>query len=841
MSSPNPVLANGTTINTTVAFALPGPATETTNGLMSSTDKVKLDSVTSGAAPVGSAVPLPVAASSPVVGSSGVASRQDHQHAHGNLAGVDGSNVPLHATPIYAKASLPSPAYNTVVQLSDENRGRLFSNGTRWVPPTGLDVYVMEDFGGKADAGITDNLIAWNAIMTVIAKTYGYGGQSGQTGAIIRFGPGIYNFSGTPKLTVRGCTVQGSGGASDSSRTLLTVPVGTIGFIVGDPDDGGWGGGAYLRDFAVSGNGYLVGGTPSNNNVNGWVANHAYTVGAVIQPAYSVNNGSKWGGYLWRCTTAGTSGGSEPAWSIANTLDTYTETNPTQSDGSAIWTAVQNHGIVIHAGVHAENVSVNGFTGNGWHILGDTSSSNTDLSTFINCNSTSNAGSGFWTHGTDAAPSVYMMCNSLANLGYGFYDFAVEGNIYINCHTRSNGCWHWFADGVILGLNQLIGPTEPNGYLYMVTQVGTLASTEPVWPTSIGDTVTSGTVVMTCQRPYSGGAYYMRYSRLLACYSEGDQQPTVLENVGAWSEGGAHGAGFVADPTASGGRIELSRFDNNSFGVVSDNGDGHPITSWWGSKNSGKNGWSLAYTINGSYVAGTDLDLVFRTGGTTGNGWRYQTNSGANCAQVITDGTESGVSPGLSQFPSGFWLGGPQSPAGGSFVQNGANSTTFPSPSGQLGDVIISSAGGPGIALWCNIGLSADDGNVQRWAIGTEAGAFHPIDISATSVGSPYTVTRGDHNAVFHNRGASVKSSVKLRYADEFPYARQKFIVAASAGIRVVSQHGSKIVYPGTDSGDAGYIESTQLGATLTLESLSGVYFVSSIVGSWNINGTPIT
>lgn len=675
----------------------------------------------------------------------------------------------------------------------------------------------------------------------ITRSTSGYGVQSGQNGSIIQFGEGVYNFSDTPKLIVPGCIVQGCGGSYSGARTLLSVPVGKQGFIVGDTNqDGGTGTGSYLRDFGLTGNGYLVGGTQSNDNVNGWQATHAYLVGDVIQPAYSVNNGSKWGGYLWRCTVAGTSSGSEPAWPIANTLSTFTESNPTQSDGGVTWQAVQAHGLVIHGSVHCQNISVSAFAGDGFHNYGDTTNSNTDLSTFINCNAFSNFGSGFWTAGNDSAPSTFLQCNALLNYGYGFYDFSLEGNIYEDCHTRNNGSEAWLPTNSPT-LNTFMSPTVPNDYLYMVTIAGgATGSSEPSWPTSIGATVANGSVTFTCERHYSGGPYYMRNSGLLACYSEGGQQPSILSTVSAWSKGGSHGAGFLVDPTQAMGRIETTRFDNSSFATLSENGDGFPIKTWMGARNSSKLGWSVAKLSSGSPVSNTDLDLAFSTGNTTTNGWRFQLSAGAHVAANIADGTESGTTAGDWQFPGGFWVGGPQSPGGGNHFTTSANSQTFPSPSGQIGDIQLSTAGNAGIATWHNIGSSADDGAVARWCIGTEAGAFHPIDVSATSVGSPYVMTRGDHNAVVHNRGASVKSGVTLRFADEYPYARQKFISAAASGMRIVSQHGSKIMWDAVDSGDAGYIETTTVNATLTLESISGIYVVVAATGIWNFNGVAI-
>ena len=47
-------------------------------------------------------------------------------------------------------------------------------------------------------------------------------------------------------------------------------------------------------------------------------------------------------------------------------------------------------------------------------------------------------------------------------------------------------------------LGDYVWPSTFNGYRYVCTTAGTSASTEPSWPTTIGNTVTDGTVVWTC-------------------------------------------------------------------------------------------------------------------------------------------------------------------------------------------------------------------------------------------------------------------------------------------------------------------------------------------------------
>ena len=55
-----------------------------------------------------------------------------------------------------------------------------------------------------------------------------------------------------------------------------------------------------------------------------WLANTAYTVPAVVIPTV-------FAGFTWRCTTAGTSGGTEPSW------PTDVNLNPTVNDGTVVW------------------------------------------------------------------------------------------------------------------------------------------------------------------------------------------------------------------------------------------------------------------------------------------------------------------------------------------------------------------------------------------------------------------------------------------------------------------------------------------------------------------------
>ncbi len=55
----------------------------------------------------------------------------------------------------------------------------------------------------------------------------------------------------------------------------------------------------------------------------------------------------------------------------------------------------------------------------------------------------------------------------------------------------------WTASTAVATTGELVSPTTPNGHFYELTTAGTTGTTEPVWPTAPGATVTDGTAVWT--------------------------------------------------------------------------------------------------------------------------------------------------------------------------------------------------------------------------------------------------------------------------------------------------------------------------------------------------------
>lgn len=65
-------------------------------------------------------------------------------------------------------------------------------------------------------------------------------------------------------------------------------------------------------------------------------------------------------------------------------------------------------------------------------------------------------------------------------------------------HTSTAPAW---AASTVKSANNFVKPTVNNGFVYVCTTSGTASGSEPTWPTTIGATVTDGTVVWTCFGP----------------------------------------------------------------------------------------------------------------------------------------------------------------------------------------------------------------------------------------------------------------------------------------------------------------------------------------------------
>jgi hypothetical protein len=540
MSEPNPILASGTTIDTTISQAPVGPATDSTGGLMSAADKTKLDSSSSGAAAVGSADPLPVATSSPVAGSSASASRQDHQHAHGNMPGVDGSNSPLHSIPSFALSSLPaSPSGQYLARLSDSNKGLVSWNGARWTPVEALQAFRLEDFGGIPDDSSGGARTANNAAIVAILATMPYvdgGSGAGSTGGgRIVFGPHSYYFSGTVTIT-RPCSLRGVYAGFQASKSKLYFPGKGPGII--------FNGFANSATFAHEVQVWDL-DFQSEQTLATWAPNTAYPSGTAVVPA-------EWGDFVM-VSRGGTSGGSQPAWpeNLQTPQNPDTVAGQTVSDGTITWDVVQCPTVFSRVPTYLHNIMVQNACGSGIILFGNTSNSNVDLSTFDRVCVNANMSSGMQVFGNDGNACSFRDVFAQGNGTWGIFDEGFLGNTYYGPDCSNNGTAPWdsgFANGAI-ALGTRVCPSIPNGYEFKCTTGGTAGSSEPAWTTTIGTTVTDGSVVWTCVRKYSGGPWNVD-GTIYNGYAEGGQLPAVMSNVTSTAMFCDNGSGYL--PTQAG-------------------------------------------------------------------------------------------------------------------------------------------------------------------------------------------------------------------------------------------------------------------------------------------------
>lgn len=89
-----------------------------------------------------------------------------------------------------------------------------------------------------------------------------------------------------------------------------------------------------------------------------WAASTAYSVGDLRRQLATPAFGNE---RVFRCTTAGTSGGSEPAWSLTK--------NSTTADGTAVWTEVTGNAIYGWNAPHASVAGLAGYPAGGDLIL----------------------------------------------------------------------------------------------------------------------------------------------------------------------------------------------------------------------------------------------------------------------------------------------------------------------------------------------------------------------------------------------------------------------------------------------------------------------------------------
>jgi hypothetical protein len=112
--------------------------------------------------------------------------------------------------------------------------------------------------------------------------------------------------------------------------------------------------------------------------------------------------------------------------------------------------AGQSHGVHASTTFYAENVTVEFFAGDGFHIIGyysnpagpknddDYFGGSVDDSRLRTCTVGSCGRDGYHIYGTDATACLFDGCVAAGNRRYGFYD-STRQNTYIDCHAENNG------------------------------------------------------------------------------------------------------------------------------------------------------------------------------------------------------------------------------------------------------------------------------------------------------------------------------------------------------------------------------------------------------------------
>lgn len=156
---------------------------------------------------------------------------------------------------------------------------------------------------------------------------------------------------------------------------------------------------------------YGNGSTTGYYAVAQWAATTAYTVGQIVRQLATPAVGSE---RCFRCTTAGTSGGSEPAWNLTN--------NSTTTSGTAVFTAITGQAAYNWSAPFARLSSV-ASSGGGFAVAGDR--------IFVGNNhaETQSTSINITFPGTDANPLQIYCVNTAGSIPPVNADLATTGSI----------------------------------------------------------------------------------------------------------------------------------------------------------------------------------------------------------------------------------------------------------------------------------------------------------------------------------------------------------------------------------------------------------------------------
>jgi hypothetical protein len=457
-------------------------------------------------------------------------------------AGTDIDRVEgIHGRPITSTA----PGRGDVPGVWNEDAGE-FRPGKPVMP----DHFSVVDYGAVGD-GVTDDLPAFEAAIAAmgVAPTPGPGYTTESWKGKTLFIPaGVFRLSG-PLIINRQMIVKGVSGGGDFAESILLIDKGYTGIHVAGVLQATGGGGrgdfALIKDVALYHDVY-------SNNMTAfpvWEATTAYAVGDIIVPSVVTH-----AGYALRCTVAGTSGSTEPAWPVEVTAlaSSYPTAGDTYADGPGLleWEILYAHGIEIRAQfVRLSNVQFRGFPSNGIdNVASYLLSSLASLTNVEHCRCDYNGGHGIMFAGDDSNAGLVSRCDFSNNRGFGIHGRAFLNMTYSAIHTAGNhggapyyattgtfiecyaegdqgaiclpansvtwiggvpgaGVYDDFSDryrtpwsaGATIAAHGVRAPTVDNGWYYKSTAGGTTdPGVEPTWPIGKGKTVVDGTVTWIC-------------------------------------------------------------------------------------------------------------------------------------------------------------------------------------------------------------------------------------------------------------------------------------------------------------------------------------------------------
>lgn len=666
----------------------------------------------------------------------------------------------------------------------------------------------------------TDDLPAFNAALAAMGPAPSPNPPGFNTaawiGGVLYAPAGTYRWSQHFKV-YRSIHLKGSHGWQFAPATHIQVDPGCGGVLFVDTvsdSNGGYSGESIVSDIFLDGQLDFEG---LNSSTMRWQPSTAYTVGQVV-----VSNLLLDWGWAWLCTTAGTSGSTEPSWPQAAPTVPLGPSGITVTDGGVTWTAIQAHGITYTTQTHCQDCWVKGFPGNG-HSCFSYSGSLSDQWRISRGRSSNNGGCGIHARGGDSNVGVAIgtLCDS--NWGFGFKDdsflgcswyglqtgenaygayymnvgsaigiyaegtqppgyvgsaaFTIQGvanaALFTNLYVKTWSAGLSVSQGVDFWHGDWVAPTVDNGYWYKCIQSGTTGGSEPTWPKTMAwNHAGSGwDVVVT-----DGGAKYVPYS--ISKVSNGITD---------------YGAGQCSPRTF----LNQTLAKQMSFNAVQSG-----FAFGWGCPTDSL-GYNVAY------------DSV-------GKRWYFQTSSG-HIAFILTD-DGSALGPGNLSLLTGYYIGPDQI-----HITEGQFTTSAPT-GGASGDI-----------AWNG---TPNSGYPDAWRY--NGSTWVPCKFQNTptfagfggTVGSPLALDAHRDRSCWDNQGATAEQAFTLPTVAAGSGYKFIFSVVNSFGVRVFAPSGQKIQLGASQSSSSGYVDSTTVGSVIVLESIGSsgsnpVWMATSIVGTW--------